>query len=820
MDMAKTRLWKRFTAGLMVLVMTLVFSGVRGNAAEKQDVTYIKTFKLYSGKGATQEDAKAWCEGQGEDWHVIPGNLNDGADALLNRKVGAFLCYQTTTDSKEAVTDIAVMNEKGNYSSAAYEQILEQQKEFYKDLVSDTKQMLEEYRTNVAKELKTAIQVRNYLNGYKEDDSGELLGDLLLKVDDDKLSDILMQANGQVVLMVQEQLALACDTGKSTWLDRMSALGKTGDAYARLMKAAKNSPAALKKAYHEKAVSLSESWEDVRQHIEHIKNYINKNGLKDKNDEEKAEWFAANKDDAEFIACKQESQMMAFLAGFPYEGGTLLDFFEQKVEAVSGNNIERLYPLAASLSKGQQAGLNESVSLFTLIMDASAACIMNDYKTGASADIEKAVKGEDESNQEKVKDKVEETMTEWKNIEPISIYEGVDREIYKDGGVAVTSTAESYSNSSEKKWVDGFVESGTYSRIAIGMGIGTGVTCALSVVGAVGARITYNAMIKKGYQDILFLANSGVVNDFDIMYRDAVRLVENYSLDKIKTANSRYEFYQLNTEFKRNIEDVRQYLVEKGAEKIGGEVKYKVFKTIEMGFTVITVFLAVADIIVNAVTLYQYYNREHMPIPHHMVDLSIDDKGNITYVTYKNVLTQDEKVAADLNGGNGKQWLVIYQTKSADAGEPILAPATDEDKAFLVQTGSTEAPDGYMPLHMFGTKDTPQNLTFADGENGWSYNDKNGGTYLFFKKDANASNFESGASVNEKQTVTDEKDKATPEVTDSPEVASGSAIGTEDTSTASPFGRNMLFGSILLVVGFALGFGICIVTKKRKSREE
>ncbi len=33
---------------------------------------------------------------------------------------------------------------------------------------------------------------------------------------------------------------------------------------------------------------------------------------------------------------------------------------------------------------------------------------------------------------------------------------------------------------------------------------------------------------------------------------------------------------------------------------------------------------------------------------------------------------------------------------------------------------------------MFGTPNVAQNLTYADGDNGWSYNDKNKGTYLFF----------------------------------------------------------------------------------------
>ena len=119
-----------------------------------------------------------------------------------------------------------------------------------------------------------------------------------------------------------------------------------------------------------------------------------------------------------------------------------------------------------------------------------------------------------------------------------------------------------------------------------------------------------------------------------------------------------------------------------------------------------------------------------MPVPHHMVDICRDEKEESVYITYKNVLTQDDK-AADLNGGNGKQWLVVYQTRSKEAGTAILAP--EDNSGFVVKTGGGSAPDHkYSPLHLFGTPETAQNLTYADGDKGWSYNDKNKGTYLFF----------------------------------------------------------------------------------------
>ena len=106
-----------------------------------------------------------------------------------------------------------------------------------------------------------------------------------------------------------------------------------------------------------------------------------------------------------------------------------------------------------------------------------------------------------------------------------------------------------------------------------------------------------------------------------------------------------------------------------------------------------------------------------------------------SYISYKSVPDQDGDYG-DLNAGGGKQWLAIYQTHDRDAGDPILAP-NGKQNPIIVQTGDSKNPGDYSPLHYFGTPNAAQNLTFADGENGWSYNDDEGGIYLFFTRDPN-----------------------------------------------------------------------------------
>ena len=142
---------KKLISIVLTLAVTICAIPAMDLHAASSEVEYIKELKVYTKKGGKESDAKSWCESQkakgNGDWKVIPGNLNEGASGALNREVGVWLCYTTTTDSTKAITDMAVMNERGNYSGAAYKMVLEEQKKVYADMVSNMKNMLEEYRT-------------------------------------------------------------------------------------------------------------------------------------------------------------------------------------------------------------------------------------------------------------------------------------------------------------------------------------------------------------------------------------------------------------------------------------------------------------------------------------------------------------------------------------------------------------------------------------------------------------------------------------------------------------------------------------------------
>lgn len=210
--------------------------------------------------------------------------------------------------------------------------------------------------------------------------------------------------------------------------------------------------------------------------------------------------------------------------------------------------------------------------------------------------------------------------------------------------------------------------------------------------------------------------------------------------------------------------------------------KVELFPKLQFGFAVACIVLAVTDIAMTVYELYKYYNRDHLPIPKYMVDMSYNADKENSFISYKGVLDQDGD-QGDLNGGGGKQWLALYATYDEDAGDPILAPDGRLNKG-VTQHKTDQTPDGYTPLHFFGKPNTPQNLTYADGDNGWSYNDDEHGTYFFFKR--------------------------------------GAVADTEYAATAVSSGTVILIGGIGALIGAAIAVAVMyfVSRKKKKTAKE
>jgi hypothetical protein len=673
---------------------------------------YISEVKVFYGdsKNAEKEGFTVLKGDNGK-----PADLNEGAGGGWGSKgdKAVYLGYKTTTDRKEAVTDLALMNMKGGYDVAEYDALMEtQMKAQIIPFVENFLAAIREYRENVnspydSNSLRVQY-IRDVLNKFKDDDCGGAgLGDLLLNETKYEMGDeaynalsdsekknhadiltIIAQSNGQATLLMENLITRAADANEDTWLDRLSET-----SYDDLLDFAGGTPTdatrLLHQMYQDDAELILKQWEDFGEQldsydeaVEFLDNYdadainaaIDAADEIDENtpEQERTEILSAF-DDAqntmlEAARYAEIAMIHDTLDEIDYGDGTMLEFFSMSYEDVE-DDITQIYPLVAALSDGQRAGL-EFVSLRELFKIA-----LTDGEGYADAELDA--------------------------LPELSIYDGVDRAIYQKGGVALTSDA------LRSKVEDAFDKEKKLSGWTI-----AGIVLAGSslVALAISLKLTF------GY------------------YSKAVEQTFTHSC-MVYDPTSPTMFKELTTTH-TNVEYQQMY----GAKN--------------MTCAKISVGLGVAFVVLSAITVYlsymdmkAYYNVEFTPVPHYMVD----EKDIIGYnIKGEKIILKNQSAyykaaecnrsadaefynmlgtCADMNGDVGKQWLALYAVKN-EAMEPILA------SSLRVVVDSTTVPAGYSTgIHMFGS-----NAAFNLNSSLYDWNNSAKSVFVFFKTDSSVSN--------------------------------------------------------------------------------
>ena len=802
--MRKYGMFKRAIAGVLTGVMVFMLPSVHIQGASKA-VTYVKDFKLYVikndnkiqtfDKAAAAEKAKTWFTENG--YTMVDGNLNEDASGLLNKEVGVFIGYQTTTDPSEAVTDIALMNEQGGYSQSDFKMMLDEQKKIYTRMVDDMQTMIDGFRENYENNQPTALQVFDNLNTYYEDDSEKPLGQFLLEAGRDDIVKMLLQANTQVVEMVEELLAYAGDGKSSSWLDRMSKLGsykKLEDTYIAKYKGNKNAAInAMKQTYGDTAIELEYMWPLVHDEIMAMENFCTENKLTEMTEEQRKAFFDERKEDQKTLIYMQRENMFRILSVYKYGDGTLYDYFRQPTENIAGENIKELYPIAASLTSAQRAMLGQTGSIITLIRNATGATVFNGYKTEVSKAVESVAKTETEAKKEldetgKLLDEVEKEMCE----EPTSVYDGVDREIFKDGA-AITSKALTETKANDDLFKKSLLGSGGIKKYAISLGISTLVAgaglCFFSKLSTGLSRVALSEAVKGEFQGLMFFKEDDMsAYQYTQKNMTEIKKLADKALSE-NNAESVKAYSELEKLLKKGPEGTYTQSVKYGYDSMKSygnsfTTVYNLAKGLKVAFAVILTALAAADIYFTVRSVMDYYNRDHLDIPHHMRDVLNDPTKETSFIDYTSVRDQNG-ACGDVNGGGGKQWLALYQTKDKNAGDPIIAPESGGKIEIKTGAGANEGSldPSVHPLHMFETPETPQNLT--DEAAGYSFNDKKGGIYMYFTR---------GEAVIAENGETD---------------------GEGQTATAATPGVIAMIGGSCLIFGVIIG-AVCVGTTRRR----
>ena len=380
-------------------------------AAEKS-VVYVS--EVMVGMGETAEEAKKALTDAG--FTVLDRNLNEGAGSALKTEKFVYLGYKTTTDPNEAITDLAVMNMNGGYSFSDYEALMAKYRDSQiKPFIDNFIATIEEYRANYNSDNENNKAKADYafaiLNNIREDDTGGLMGELLLNPTKEELgltdaqykalpdeeraktvdlTTAMMQGNAQIIMLIEQTLAMAADTNDTTWMERLSELGPDGldEKYAEAGVRPTDASREMASLYDDAAKKILGGWDELRTGLLDYDRYLSEaepvptdaddidvsdlTGF-DLDAEEKTEIDLMNPNDmlpyytgsmensaalAEEAADHSFDGIYHVLKEITYGEGTMYDFFTQPYEDVSGGNVSVLYPMVSTLTDGQIAAID------------------------------------------------------------------------------------------------------------------------------------------------------------------------------------------------------------------------------------------------------------------------------------------------------------------------------------------------------------------------------------------------------------------------------------------------------------------------------
>ena len=752
---------------MLILVPAQVVASAAGNEQQK----YISEIKIGMGETADQASKELLDEGytilKDDSGNYADLNKDAGSKSILkegpNQKI-VYLGYKTTANARDAITDLAVMNMRGGYSFEDYEKMVNEHMDTQiKPFVDRFIATLKEYRENLKKpqdsaNFKRANYYKTLLNKLTDDDTGNKpLGDLLVnqtkyemgneaynalsneeKKNHCDILTLLMQGNGQAIIMMETLLTKASDSSDSTWLDRFkeSSLEKLTEAEKKenpnMTPSEINKQ--LDKKYGDDARRILDKWDAFNEILLNYDNALdraddvinadkNKEVIQLNNNSSDAEitQFINDALEAEALMIKSgrtaESMVVHdYLNTIEYGDGTMLEFFERdRQEFDDAENIRELYPIVDSLTGGQLAGL-DFLSIKDMII--MAVTDENGFK---AVDTE--------------------------NIPSASIYQDVNREIYEKGGVALTDAAmRAKANAQETEPTFQLSDLG---YLLWGCTAASGLAAAATVVIGSSLKPTVftlkvnnaQAFIKlselQTKAEILTLQNENYLKSAmkitDPVKRDQFLLAGDPLADDLGAAQRQAREYEQSNEYKNAMTETAS--------------KSPICKYLAAGFAVVTAVLAGYSIYTTITEMMAYYKVNFVPIPKYIVDRAdisaINQKGETVMIKnqtayYKSVLCNRTdgssdlekknheilKDRNDLNGDVGMQWLSLYSVKYEN-GTPILADS------LKFKMGSGDIPEGYTTgVHRFGEKNA-FNLTSRL----YCYNDPNDGTYVYFKND-------------------------------------------------------------------------------------
>ena len=412
------------------------------------------------------------------------------------------------------------------------------------------------------------------------------------------------------------------------------------------------------------------------------------------------------------------------LGEYKYARGTARDFFMQDPNEIA---LEDIYPILAAMTPGQRTicafvGF-ETLVYFSQATEETALEYFNDCRAQFAA----------------------------YNLDPgVSVYYGVDRSLFNEGGIALTN--ESLRESATTGDTSWFSQENIDENLLLALKIIGGATKLTGKIAGVTGKIV-SSKAGKAAKSVQMLEESMGANAMLLAQERRTMLAMQdemfakynvASMDEFKILAQTddlimADYQRLGTK-KISIEgaaDTFEYVAKKHADeafevaRAGAMKKFTVVQKVAAGIGLIITGIKLG------VKLYNYYHPDFTVIPRIIVD-EIATENDYYYVRYYAVLDQDGEFA-DLNAWKGSRWNALYTTKDSDGGDPILASGL----MAKLDDNSMPTADSY-GVHYFGE-------TGACDVNRYLLRSRSPEIYMFFTRDhslrATASAFSRGTVI-------------------------------------------------------------------------
>lgn len=604
---------------------------------------------------------------------------------------GNFIGYKITFDKSKAITDVRAMHMYGGFEKFDLDTLMNENANNSERTINGILTALKEFRANFAAKSKPAMLAYTTLNFLVVPgmNGGEdtLLGDYLLSNDRtrDDIRDLLIISDIVVSTYITEQLALAVSDDLSanveegademcpvalSWLDRLVENGPLEDNVTDTEELAELIEK-YDKTYYQDTFSIIQS---IRTFASNVTGALSRhdsmedalNALKDTEDKtddtslvEQVEGTEALNQDAvdanvlmvyEYLNARDEDGTVVYPYGY-HEDGTERSFGEFLIEIGSMNEETEdykarrlLYPLIAEqagttpMTEGQWAVLK--VTDFITFLK-STIFTRGDY---AKAEKEIAEKGAE--------------MIAYNDGKAISVWMGVNYELFKADGVYMTSEA-----------IKAAAANGQY-----------GILTKTTVKDETKQRFLWNMMLNMGVVAAIAITSAVIIAKVGAFLGGVFTL----------------------------------------ATTLGGLTCSVLGGVVAICSAIVTISIVVAGIAILAglvIFLIWLFGEEEekekeeeakrikmLDIPAVLMDARYDAEENIQVVEYRSVKAPGSAIAQNLNRSyDNTPWLVLYTATNEAAGEPLSATALDGSSIdpFAIQTMTSQAVDKYCNLSFF-----------------------------------------------------------------------------------------------------------------------